>query len=69
MVEQASALYRQAEEMESEAQELSVQPRGLVRLAVPMSFGLRWIAPLLPDLLARYPGWSLTCTCRTQPST
>lgn len=55
MVEQASALYRQAEEMESAAQEMSVQPRGLVRLAVPMSFGLRWVAPLLPELLARYP--------------
>lgn len=59
MVEQASALYRQAEEMESEAQELSVQPRGLVRLAVPMSFGLRWVAPLLPELLAQYPGLEL----------
>lgn len=55
MVDQASALYRQAEEMESEAQELSVQPRGLVRLAVPMSFGLRWVAPLLPALLTLYP--------------
>lgn len=59
MVEQASALYRQAEEMECEALELSVQPRGLVRLAVPMSFGLRWVAPLLPELLARYPGLEL----------
>jgi len=59
MVDQASALYRQAEEMESEAQELSVQPRGLVRLAVPMSFGLRWVAPLLPELLERYPGLEL----------
>ncbi|WP_426808165.1 LysR family transcriptional regulator [Pseudomonas sp. WOUb67] len=59
MVEQASALYRQAEEMESEALELSVQPRGLVRLAVPMSFGLRWVTPLLPELLARYPGLEL----------
>ncbi|WP_110971584.1 LysR family transcriptional regulator [Pseudomonas huaxiensis] len=56
LVEQASALYREAEDMESSAQELSVQPRGLVRLAVPMSFGLRWVAPLLPELLARYPG-------------
>lgn len=59
MVDQASALYRQAEEMESEAQELSVQPRGLVRLAVPMSFGLRWVAPLLTELLERYPGLEL----------
>jgi len=59
MVDQASALYRQAEEMESEALELSVQPRGLVRLAVPMSFGLRWVAPLLPELLNRHPGLEL----------
>ncbi|WP_236184649.1 LysR family transcriptional regulator [Pseudomonas juntendi] len=59
MVDQASALYRQAEEMESQALERSVEPRGLVRLAVPMSFGLRWVAPLLPELLARYPGLEL----------
>ncbi|WP_265411748.1 LysR family transcriptional regulator [Pseudomonas putida] len=59
MVDQASALYRHAEEMESEALELSVQPRGLVRLAVPMSFGLRWVAPLLPELLIRHPGLEL----------
>lgn len=59
MVEQASALYRHAEEMESAALELSVQPRGLVRLAVPMSFGLRWVAPLLPELLTHYPGLEL----------
>jgi DNA-binding transcriptional LysR family regulator len=41
MAAKASDLYRQAEEVESEAQDLSVQPRGQVRLAIPMSFGLR----------------------------
>lgn len=59
MVDQASAMYRQAEEMESNAQALSVQPRGLVRLAVPMSFGMRWVAPLLPELMTRYPDLEL----------
>ncbi len=51
----AGELYCQAEAMESEAQARAVQPRGQVRLAVPMAFGLRWVAPLLPDLLRRYP--------------
>ncbi|AMT88687.1 MULTISPECIES: LysR family transcriptional regulator [Pseudomonas] len=55
MAAKAGDIYRQAEEVESEAQDLSVQPRGQVRLAVPMSFGLRWIAPLLPELLRRFP--------------
>jgi DNA-binding transcriptional LysR family regulator len=55
MAAKAGEIYRQAEEVESEAQDLSVQPRGLVRLAVPMSFGLRWVAPLLPRLLRQYP--------------
>lgn len=59
MVEKAGELYRQAEEMESAAQELSVQPKGLVRLAVPMAFGLRWVAPLLPQLMDQYPDLAL----------
>lgn len=55
----ASAIYRQAEEAESAASELAVQPRGQVRLAVPMAFGLRWIAPLLPQLLRQFPALSI----------
>jgi len=59
MVERASEMYRQAEKMESEAHELSVQPRGQVRLAVPMSFGLRWVTPLLPELIRQFPELSV----------
>ncbi|MCS3430468.1 LysR family transcriptional regulator [Klebsiella sp. BIGb0407] len=59
MVESASDMYRQAEKMESEAHELSVQPRGQVRLAVPMSFGLRWVTPLLPELIRQFPELSV----------
>lgn len=55
----ASEIYRQAEEAESAAREMSVQPRGLVRLAVPMSFGLRWVAPLLPGFIRAYPEVSI----------
>ncbi len=57
--DKAGAIYRQAEEAESAAREMSVQPRGLVRLAVPMSFGLRWVAPLLPGFFRAYPEVSI----------
>lgn len=59
MAGKAGEIYRQAEEVEGEAMELSVQPRGQVRLAVPMSFGLRWVAPLLPKLIRQYPELSI----------
>lgn len=55
IAEKAGDIYRQAEEAENAAREMSVQPRGLVRLAVPMSFGLRWVAPLLPGFFEAYP--------------
>lgn len=59
IAEKAADIYRQAEEAESAACEMSVQPRGLVRLAVPMSFGLRWVAPLLPGFFRAYPDVSI----------
>ncbi|ASW01921.1 LysR family transcriptional regulator [Paraburkholderia aromaticivorans] len=57
--EKAGDIYRQAEEAESAAREMSVQPRGLIRFAVPMSFGLRWLAPLLPEFSRRFPEISI----------
>jgi DNA-binding transcriptional LysR family regulator len=55
IAESASRIYREAEETEGAARELSARPRGLVRLAIPMSFGLRWVAPILPDFFRAYP--------------
>jgi DNA-binding transcriptional LysR family regulator len=59
IAQSASRLYRDAEQVEGAARELSAQPRGLVRLAVPMSYGLRWVAPILPDFFRAYPEVSI----------
>jgi DNA-binding transcriptional LysR family regulator len=55
IADSALKIYREAEEAEGAAREMSARPRGLVRLAVPMSFGLRWVAPLMPALFREYP--------------
>lgn len=59
VIEGAARSYREAEAAENAARELSSRPRGTVRLAVPMSFGLRWVAPLLPELFRLYPEISI----------
>lgn len=59
VAESALKVYREAEAAEGAARELSARPRGLIRLSVPMSFGLRWVAPLLPDFFRAYPEVSI----------
>jgi DNA-binding transcriptional LysR family regulator len=59
LVGRATQLYRDAEETEALGLEQSVSPRGTVRLAVPMSFGVKWVAPVVPELLRRYPDLSI----------
>ena len=51
----AANILLEAEAAESDTLSQSVNPRGLVRLAAPMSFGLQAIAPLIPDFLKAYP--------------
>src|SRR6201984_732596 len=59
LAERATKIYADAEEVEDFARETSSRPRGLVKLAAPLSFGARWVAPLLPEFFRTYPDISV----------
>jgi DNA-binding transcriptional LysR family regulator len=55
LVERAAKIYSEAEAAEDLARETASQPRGRVKLAAPLSFGERWVAPMLPEFFRRFP--------------
>lgn len=53
--ERCTKVLAEVEEAEQMVTQLQTEPRGILRLSLPLAFGVLHIAPLLPAFLAQYP--------------
>jgi len=58
-VERASRLLADGEAVEAAVTAQAISPRGHVRMAAPMSFGVAHVAPLLPAFMTKFPDVTL----------
>lgn len=59
LAERAATMLAEGEAAEAEVLFQSAAPRGLARLTAPMSFGILYVAPLIPELRRLYPEISI----------
>jgi DNA-binding transcriptional LysR family regulator len=59
LVENARAILAEGQAAEEAARDEAFEPIGLVRLAVPMSYGLSYVGPVVAEFLCEYRGISI----------